>query len=83
MTIADLANALGVTRKTIYNWMAHGSIPQSALEKMATLFDCSIDCVHHGHTHKEEVSTVSIDSWTLILGVASIILGIITAIIQR
>ena len=34
MTIADLANALGVTRKTIYNWMAHGSIPQSALEKM-------------------------------------------------
>lgn len=22
MTIADLANALGVTRKTIYNWMA-------------------------------------------------------------
>lgn len=43
MTIADLANALGVTRKTIYNWMAHGSIPQSALEKMATQFDCSID----------------------------------------
>lgn len=43
MTIADLANALGVTRKTIYNLMAHGSIPQSALEKMATLFDCSID----------------------------------------
>lgn len=43
MTIADLANALGVTRKTIYNWMAHGSILQSALEKMATLFDCSID----------------------------------------
>lgn len=43
MTIADLANALGVTRKTIYNWMAHGSIPQSVLEKMATLFDCSID----------------------------------------
>ena len=43
MTIADLANALGVTRKTIYNWMAHVSIPQSALEKMATLFDCSID----------------------------------------
>ena len=34
MTIADLANALGVTRKTIYNWMAHGSSPQSALEKM-------------------------------------------------
>ena len=43
MTIADLANALGVTRKTIYNWMAHGSIPQSALEKRAPLFDCSID----------------------------------------
>lgn len=43
MTVEALAQALGVTRKTVYNWMAHGNIPQSALEKMATLFNCSID----------------------------------------
>lgn len=43
MTVNDLAIALGVTRKTIYNWMAHGNIPQSALEKMSNLFNCSID----------------------------------------
>lgn len=43
MTISDLADALGVTRKTLYNWMAHGHIPKNALEKMSTLFDCSID----------------------------------------
>ena len=34
MTVEDLAKHLGVTRKTVYNWMAHGSIP---------LFHCSID----------------------------------------
>lgn len=43
MTVEALAQALGVTRKTVYNWMAHGNIPQSALEKMAALFNCSID----------------------------------------
>ena len=34
---------MGVTRKTVYNWMVHGNIPQSKLEKMAEMFDCSID----------------------------------------
>lgn len=45
LTVEALAKELGVSRKTIYNWMAHGNIPQSKLEKMAELFDCSIDYV--------------------------------------
>ena len=38
-----LAEKLGVTRKTIYNCENSGHIPQSALEKMADIFDCTID----------------------------------------
>ena len=38
-----MAEKLGVTRKTIYNWETSGKIPQSALEKMAGMFNCSID----------------------------------------
>ncbi len=37
------ATLLGVTRRTVYNWESNGCIPQSALEKMATAFNCSID----------------------------------------
>lgn len=33
LTIEEFAQALGVTRKTVYNWMVHGNIPQSKLEK--------------------------------------------------
>lgn len=43
MTVEDLAKHLGVTRKTVYNWMAHGGIPQSKLVMMSDLFHCSID----------------------------------------
>lgn len=39
----ELASALGVTRKTLYNWTMAGNIPQSAVEKMASIFNCSID----------------------------------------
>ena len=38
-----LAEELGVTRKTLYNWIEKGSIPASALIRMANLFECSID----------------------------------------
>lgn len=38
-----LAADLGVTRKTLYNWIFKGNIPLSALIQMADLFDCSID----------------------------------------
>ena len=43
MSIDKMAGLLGVTRKTVYNWETSGNIPQSALEKMAELFNCSID----------------------------------------
>ena len=38
-----LAGAIGVTRKTLYNWIENGKIPESALIKMADFFGCSID----------------------------------------
>lgn len=43
LTMEALANKLGVTRKTVYNWMVHGNIPQSKLEVMSAMFHCSID----------------------------------------
>lgn len=43
MSLEAMAKSLGVTRKTIYNWIRAGHIPQSYLEKMADLFGCSID----------------------------------------
>ena len=43
MSMEDFAQALGVSRKTVYNWMAKGNIPQKKLEMMADLFKCSAD----------------------------------------
>lgn len=43
LTTEVLACKLGVTRKTLYNWINSGNIPQSALENMAAIFNCSID----------------------------------------
>lgn len=43
LTVGEFAEKLGVSRKTIYNWMAHGNIPQSKLEQMSELFHCAID----------------------------------------
>lgn len=43
MSVDALAAALGVSRKTIYNWENNGKIPQAQLEKMADLFQCSTD----------------------------------------
>ncbi len=39
----SLAEDLGVSRKTLFNWMEKGSIPSSALIKMADMFSCTID----------------------------------------
>jgi len=38
-----LCEELGVNRKTYYNWTHKGHIPQSKLEKLAELFECSAD----------------------------------------
>jgi len=43
MTMDELAAHLGVTRKTIYNWIDAGKIPQGKLAAMAELFGVSAD----------------------------------------
>ncbi len=43
MSRSELASAIGVSRKTLYNWIKNGNIPQSKLECMADLFHCSTD----------------------------------------
>lgn len=43
MSNDNLAEQLGVSRKTLYNWMDKGNIPTSVLIQMADTFDCSID----------------------------------------
>ena len=43
MTVETLTTKLGVCRKTYYNWLANGKIPQSKLETMADLFNVSVD----------------------------------------
>lgn len=40
----ELIRELGYKeRKTYYNWLSSGNIPESVLVKMANLFSCSID----------------------------------------
>ena len=43
LTAEQLAQKLGVTRKTLYNWSVKGDIPQAKLEQMARIFSCSVD----------------------------------------
>jgi predicted site-specific integrase-resolvase len=38
-----LASILKVTRKTVYNWISRGKIPQEALEKMAKMWHVTIE----------------------------------------
>ena len=44
LTVSELVAELGVkSRKTYYNWVAKGKIPQDKLLLMADLFRCSVD----------------------------------------
>lgn len=43
MSQEEFAAALGVTRKTLYNWETAGRIPAAALDKMADMFGVSVD----------------------------------------
>ena len=43
MSLEDLSNALGVERKTFYNWEAKKDFPVSYLVKMSTIFRVSVD----------------------------------------
>ena len=43
LTKEELSNTLGVSRKTYYNWLNKGKIPQEKLERMAKIFNVSVD----------------------------------------
>lgn len=43
MSRGDLAKKMGVTRKTVYNWLTLGKIPMNAIVKLADLFDKPVD----------------------------------------
>lgn len=43
MTKEDLAREIGISRKTLHNWIASGNIPLSGLEKMSNIFGKSAD----------------------------------------
>lgn len=43
LTIEELSQLLGVTRKTYYNWVKSGNIPQSKIQMMADIFGVSAD----------------------------------------
>lgn len=42
-TKEEFSQLLGVSRKTYYNWVSNGKIPQSKLELMASIFNTSIE----------------------------------------
>lgn len=43
LSYEDMAKKLGVSRKTVYNWLVSGNIPQAKLLSMSNMFGCSID----------------------------------------
>jgi len=43
ITRAELAARLGVGRRTLYNWIESGNIPEIQLKNMCMLFNCTID----------------------------------------
>lgn len=43
MSLEELADKIGVERRSIYTWQKNGKIPATILIKMADLFGCSID----------------------------------------
>ena len=55
MTYGELAQELGVCRKTLYLWVSDGRIPQSALEKMSHIFGCSIDYLLSNSASKDVI----------------------------
>ncbi|WP_440447768.1 helix-turn-helix domain-containing protein [Ruminococcus sp.] len=40
-TVEELSKLLGVTRKTYYNWISAGKIPQTKIELMSDIFHTS------------------------------------------
>ena len=43
-TVSEMVALIGMkSRKTYYNWVKNGKIPQEKLLRMADLFHCSVD----------------------------------------
>ncbi len=55
MTLDELADKIGVERRSIYTWQRNGRFPAIVLAKMADLFDCSIDYLL-GRTENRKVN---------------------------
>lgn len=43
MSLDELADKIGVQRKSIYTWQKNGKIPATVLIDMADFFGCSVD----------------------------------------
>ena len=43
MSLNDLADAIGVSRKTLFNWRRAGHIPGDALTRMSQIFGVSVE----------------------------------------
>lgn len=43
LTQDELCKRLYIARKTYYNWITHGKIPMSQIERLARIFDVSAD----------------------------------------
>ena len=43
LSVTELSEKLGICRKTYYNWIGRGQIPQDKLKLMSDLFNVSSD----------------------------------------
>lgn len=43
LTTQELADKLGVERKSYYNWISKGNIPVTQLIALSKIFNCSVD----------------------------------------
>ncbi len=43
LTTEELAEKLGVSRKTYYNWISQGKVPMNKVQQLSELFSVSTD----------------------------------------
>ena len=55
ITRSELASRVGVGRRTLYNWIESGNIPEKHLTQMCLLFNCTIDYLVGIETEKTTV----------------------------
>lgn len=57
LSVAKLAEKLGIGVRTYYSWQKNGKIPASKLIQMSKLFNCSVDYLL-GQEQKAETYTI-------------------------